>query len=636
MSFSELPRELLALIAEHATTRDALALAATSQYHFKVLNDLIYSRYIRHDQDGSRLLQWACTEGSSFALATARRALALGARVDGEWTTDSQDSHGKSYILVPLLTAIEHQHIGAIDLLLAHGADPRAQRVGTCAMGLAARIGNVEIVRLLIAALPRVEGGVETDAAVATESGAHSNGSRRLAGVHESSIMGHDAVLRLLLDHGADVNIYDRHGNTPLHMALLASRSDVVRILLDAGANPFAEDPVGESCLDQALPEACTQNTVRSDADTQKFDRIVADFGLVLRQARAVWDARSAVDHGNQGAAADFWLGKSESETHDFLVKSQGLPAVARLLIEIGGIPVDARSWQDGATPLWWFAGHNSSCTAKREQDVVEIVGMLLDAGADINAQDTAQGGQTPLMRAAEAWLDNVVALLLSRGARVDIRDQAGLGVLAWATQSASVLQRLLDHERDGSGSALSPEMAKQLELCDLSGRTPLIRALWGGEHADAAEVLIRAGADVLPRDKFGNDALTIAASYDATAYLVPLLVERGAPVNPSSSRHPLLAAVGSESLAGVKVLIEHGTDPDGRMPIGLECSIRQTRLPLACAVRDGSIDIARALLESGASVELALACHKNLLDICRSNDSIMILGLLHEFDAAR
>ena len=235
-------------------------------------------------------------------------------------------------------------------------------------------------------------------------------------------------------------------------------------------------------------------------------------------------------------------------------------------------------------------------------------------------------------MRAAKARLDKVVALLLSRGARVDARDQAGRGVLACASQSASVLQRLLDHERSGPSS----EMVRQLDLCDRSGRTPLVLALWGGHHPDAAEVLIRAGADVLPRDNCVNDALSTAASYDTTAYLISLFVEKGALVNPSNSPHPLLAAAGSGSLAGVKVLLEHGAQPDAGMTIELQYSGRRTGLPLICAISDDNVDIARALLEGGASVELALLRHKDLLHLCWRNNAMAMIELLHEFGAAK
>ena len=158
-------------------------------------------------------------------------------------------------------------------------------------------------------------------------------------------------------------------------------------MLLGAGADPFAEDFVGESWLERALLNICTQTIVTSRTDAQQSDCIVADFGRVLRQARSVWNANSPADHDDKGAAAEhFWLGKSESETHEFMVRSQGSSAVVKLLVETGGIPVDARTRQGGATPLWWFAGRNSPFTADRERDVIEVVDMLLDAGADINA----------------------------------------------------------------------------------------------------------------------------------------------------------------------------------------------------------------------------------------------------------
>jgi len=119
MSFSKLPRELLALIVGNAKTRDALTLAATNHYYYEVLNNYVYSHFIQHDPNSNHLLQWTCAEGSSFAQATARCALRLGARVDETWRSSSQDGDGDNLSHVPLLTAIDNGHIGMIDLLLA-------------------------------------------------------------------------------------------------------------------------------------------------------------------------------------------------------------------------------------------------------------------------------------------------------------------------------------------------------------------------------------------------------------------------------------------------------------------------------------------------------------------------------------
>lgn len=64
-------------------------------------------------------------------------------------------------------------------------------------------------------------------------------------------------MLRVLLAHGADPNVQDRDGDTPLHL-VLASRivkdpTEAVRVLIAGGADPRRKNLAGRSPLDEAL-----------------------------------------------------------------------------------------------------------------------------------------------------------------------------------------------------------------------------------------------------------------------------------------------------------------------------------------------------------------------------------------------
>jgi Ankyrin repeats (3 copies)/Ankyrin repeat len=63
--------------------------------------------------------------------------------------------------------------------------------------------------------------------------------------LHTALIHEHDAIVRLLLRHGADVHCSANNGWTPLHIAASNGRADVVEWLLDYNADVEAKDSRG-------------------------------------------------------------------------------------------------------------------------------------------------------------------------------------------------------------------------------------------------------------------------------------------------------------------------------------------------------------------------------------------------------
>ena len=60
-------------------------------------------------------------------------------------------------------------------------------------------------------------------------------------------------LTKILLDHGANLGLLDRDGNSALHYAVGAGFPDVVQLLLQAGADPKAQNLAGKSATDIAI-----------------------------------------------------------------------------------------------------------------------------------------------------------------------------------------------------------------------------------------------------------------------------------------------------------------------------------------------------------------------------------------------
>jgi len=92
--------------------------------------------------------------------------------------------------------------------------------------------------------------------------------------LHIASYAGDPALVRLLIDKGADVNVLDTRRQTPLLCASMAGSSDVIGLLLSHGANPTMCDEIGATPLhwiivfeDHIMPQIATMLT-SADAET--------------------------------------------------------------------------------------------------------------------------------------------------------------------------------------------------------------------------------------------------------------------------------------------------------------------------------------------------------------------------------
>lgn len=149
----------------------------------------------------------------------------------------------------PLHFAAQHGHTGALTTLLAHGANPEMVNCrGEKPLDLAAQYGRLQVVQMLIRAHPESlrrykinlnqSNDTEYDRSLLTHSP-----------LHLASRNGHKNVVEVLLAAGVDVNLLTIAG-TALHEAALCGKDAVVKGLLDFGANINVTDSEGRTALD--------------------------------------------------------------------------------------------------------------------------------------------------------------------------------------------------------------------------------------------------------------------------------------------------------------------------------------------------------------------------------------------------
>jgi len=325
--------------------------------------------------------------------AAVRALLVRGARVDARESAHQQTA---------LMWAAANGHPGVVRELLSGKADLRArstvysqvvtsevtqragreelnyavQRGGSTPLLFAARAGDAESVRLLLAA------GADPNDALADG----------LPALTLAAYSGHGTVAAVLLERGADPNAASV-GFTPLHAAVLRSDVALVQTLLARGANPNLPitkgTPMRRTSQDFDLPAALIPATPWLLA--ARF--LEPDIVRALR------------------------VGGADTST----LMSDGTTA---LMLAAG---LGASATQDRRGVALIDGGRRAG-----EDLVLQTVNAVIELGADVNAANRA--GETALHAAAAGGLNRVVSRLVAAGATLNVkngRGQTPLGAIA-------------------------------------------------------------------------------------------------------------------------------------------------------------------------------------------------------------
>jgi len=343
---------------------------------------------------------------------------------------------------------------------------------------------------------------------------------------------GHEALVRLVIDRGADVSASDEAGQAPLHLALQEGHEATAQLLISRGADLTAASKRGHTPLHLAALkgyEAIAQLLIDRGADPTAAD------------IRGRTPLHFAVQEGHEATAqllirrgADFTAIACEGLTPLHLAALKGYEAIARQLIDLG-TDVSASN-EEGQAPLHLALQEGHEATAQ----------LLISRGAVLTAAN--KRGQTPLHLAALKGYEAIAQLLISQGVDLTAADKKGQTPLHLAAFKGYevIARQLIDLGTDVSAS-------------DEEGQAPLHIALQGG-HEATAQLLIGRGADLTATDREGLTPLHLAAlkGYEA---LARLLIERGADLSAADSagRPPLHLASKGGHRALIRLLRDHG-----------------------------------------------------------------------------
>jgi uncharacterized protein len=391
-----------------------------------------------------------------------------------------------------------------LQVFLQHGADvliPRAN--GLTTLHIAAAAGCSDSCKLLLAKASSL---------------LHmKNAQGYTALMYTVKCSGSVDTIKMLHQHGADINTTDVQGATPLMLASAHKQVDMAGYLLKAGANVNAVD---DNCI-TALATAVVANSVPivqlllNGADISITDSSGQNALFKAVAEGHIFMMDMLVKRGLSITAVD-----NKRNTLLVIAAYSGQTAAVEWLLQ-HGVGVNAANNTDGT------ALHAASASSKCNANT-SVINLLLAHGADVNIRN--QHGNTALGLAVFCGNIQHVRALIDGGADVNQHDSRGVPCLHMAVtrHHSTVAQLLLEHGATAVMNGVLPmECSHFIDgySCCCRGITSLMLCT----DVDTMKVLLAAGADVHVTTDTGDTCLHLAARHKLSVPLICLLIKAGA-----------------------------------------------------------------------------------------------------------
>ena len=396
----------------------------------------------------------------------------------------------------------------------------------------------------------------------------------------EASRSGSVDAMKVLLDHGAEVNAKDTlRGTTALMWAADEGHAAAIQLLLEHGADIKARSDPAERGRGPALGKS---NDPRKAVAAQGA-ALAAGKALDLRDLSALRGDPNGIGgpaQGGRGAAPGGRGGAGRGRAG--AVAADDDAAVAAGIIRRGPPPPKDGG---GLTPLVYAARSND----------LDSVKALLAGGADVN--QVTDYGWSPLLVATQNRYYKLGAFLLDHGADVNLANKGGWTPLYLATDNRNI--------ENGDYPVRKPDM----------------------DHLDFIKLLLDKGANVNARMKDSTETRTVftnqwldengataflRASQSGDIVLMKLLLAHGADPKIDTVLHvtalQVAAGIGwvegityewspAATLEAVKMLLDLGLDPNAQANTG--------RTALHGAAHKGRTDVIQVLVDHGARLDV-------------------------------
>ena len=300
-----------------------------------------------------------------------------------------------------LMYAAEKGHLGIVTTLVQAGAnvDRQGIEVGHTALNLATISRHTQIVRSLL------EAGADPD--LTTHSG--------YTPLHIAAARDAD-IVNLLIDHGANVHIFDNEGHSALTEAARNGLEDIVESLLEKGVDVNALSPNGGRdysplmCASEGghariveilLARGALVNHVSHNVGIYflpNIERVIIKWQLTLNEAYNLLETNPEL--------------RDLRYTAILVASERGHTHIVRLLASHGA---DTNAQQfDGFTAMHYAANQGNS----------ELVSFLIEKKAKIDVVN--EEGKTPLVLAVDRGRFETANLLMAHGADINIKTNLG------------------------------------------------------------------------------------------------------------------------------------------------------------------------------------------------------------------